>query len=99
MIGKEMDRYMFSSSSLVFRAKEIIDWWRLGKEGFPFIFIGQGKEALGKGLEGGSLFCTTHQLELGFGFALAIGLGKHLQFGVEFWQRGGVRLKRKKCCT
>jgi hypothetical protein len=40
---------MFSSSSLVFRVKKVIYWWRLGKEGFPFIFIGQGKEALGKG--------------------------------------------------
>jgi hypothetical protein len=47
MIGREMDRWIFSSSSLVLRAKEIVDWWRLGKQGFPFIFIAQGREALG----------------------------------------------------
>jgi hypothetical protein len=49
MIRRGMDRWIFSSSSLVLRAKVIIDWWKLGKEGFPFIFIGQGKEALGEG--------------------------------------------------
>jgi hypothetical protein len=49
MIGREMDRWIFSLSSLVLRAKEIIDWWRLGKQGFSFIFIAQGKEALGEG--------------------------------------------------
>jgi hypothetical protein len=31
MIRREMDRWIFSSSSLVFRAKEIIDWWKLDK--------------------------------------------------------------------
>jgi hypothetical protein len=49
MIRKGMDRWIFSSNSLVIRSKEIIDRWRLGKEGFPFIFVGQGKEALGEG--------------------------------------------------
>jgi hypothetical protein len=48
MIGRGMDRWIFSSSSLVFKAKKIIDWCKLGKEIFPFIFIGQGKEALGE---------------------------------------------------
>jgi hypothetical protein len=49
MIGKEMDRWIFSSSSLILKTKEIVNWWRLGKKGIPFIFIGQGKEVLGKG--------------------------------------------------
>ncbi len=49
MIGREMDRWIFSSSSLILKAKEIVDWWKLGKEGILFIFIGQGKEALGEG--------------------------------------------------
>ncbi len=49
MIGREMDRCIFSSSSLILKAKEIVDWWKLGKEGIPFIYIGQGKEVLGKG--------------------------------------------------
>jgi hypothetical protein len=44
MIGREMDRWIFSLSLLVFRAKEIIDWWKLGKKIFPFIFIGEGRE-------------------------------------------------------
>ncbi len=43
-----MDRWIFSSSSLVFRAKAIIDWWKLEKERFLFIFIGQGKEVQGR---------------------------------------------------
>jgi hypothetical protein len=43
MIGREMNRWIFSSSSLALRTKEIVDWWRLGKERFPFNFIGQGK--------------------------------------------------------
>ncbi len=51
MIGREMDRWIFSSSSLVFRTKEIIDWWKLEKEIFPFIFIGQGKEVQGRVLQ------------------------------------------------
>jgi len=71
----------------------------LAKKDFPSFSLAKEKKFLERGLEGGSLFCTTHQLELGFGFDLAIGLGKHLRFGVEFWQRGGVRLRRKKCCT
>jgi hypothetical protein len=49
MIGKEMDRWIFSSSSLILKAKKIVDWWKLGKERILFIFIGQGKEALGEG--------------------------------------------------
>jgi len=51
MIGREMDRWIFSSSSLVFRTKEIIDWWKFEKERFPFIFIGQGKEVQGRVLQ------------------------------------------------
>jgi hypothetical protein len=51
MIGREMDRWIFSSSSLVFRAKEIIDWWKFEKERFLFIFIGQGKEVQGAVLQ------------------------------------------------
>jgi hypothetical protein len=37
---KGMDRWIFSSNSLILKVKEIVDWWRLGKEGFAFIFIG-----------------------------------------------------------
>jgi hypothetical protein len=44
MIGRGMDRWIFSSSSLVLGANEIVDWWRLNKEGFHFILIGQGEE-------------------------------------------------------
>jgi hypothetical protein len=47
MIGREMDTWIFSLSSLVFRAKEIIDWWKLDKERFLCIFFGQGKEVQG----------------------------------------------------
>jgi hypothetical protein len=31
VIGREMNRWIFFSSSLVLRTKDIIDWWRLGK--------------------------------------------------------------------
>jgi hypothetical protein len=43
MIGKEMNRRIVLSSSLVLKTKEIVDWWKLGKEGFSVILIGQGK--------------------------------------------------------
>jgi hypothetical protein len=43
MIGKEMNTWIFLSNSLVLKTKEIVDWWKLGKEGFSFILIGQGK--------------------------------------------------------
>ncbi len=66
MIGRGMDRWMFSSSSLIFRVKKIIDWWKLGKEGFPFIFIGQGMEVFGEKF--GSWFWKgTYDLERSFG--------------------------------
>jgi hypothetical protein len=50
----------------------------LAKKDFPSFSWAKERKLLERGLEGGSLFCITHQLELGFGFALAIGLGKHL---------------------
>lgn len=71
----------------------------LAKKDFPSFSLAKERKLFGSGLEGGSLFYTTHRLELGFGFALTIGLGRDSRFGVEFWQREGVRLRRKECCT
>ncbi len=44
VIGRGMNRWIFSSSSLVLRVNMIVDWWKLNKEGFHFILIGQGQE-------------------------------------------------------
>jgi hypothetical protein len=43
MIGREINRWIFFSSSLVLRTKEIIDWWKLGKEGLPFTELSIGE--------------------------------------------------------
>jgi hypothetical protein len=50
----------------------------LAKKGFPSFSLANERKLLERGLEGSSFFCMTHQLELGFGFALAIGLGRDL---------------------
>jgi hypothetical protein len=67
----------------------------LANKDFPSFSLAKERKLLERGVEGGSLFCTTHCIELGFGFALVISLGRDLQFGMEFWQRQGVRLRRK----
>ncbi len=72
-----MNKWIFSSSSFVFRTMEIVDWWRLGKERFPFNLIGQGKGAIGK-----EVLKESHSLalidQLGLGLLLVLPLEKDL---------------------
>ncbi len=77
MIGREMNRWIFLSSSLVLRTKEIIDWWKLGKEGFPFILIGQGK-----GFWRRLILLLLH---IDLDLDLICFLKKDLIFGKELW--------------
>jgi hypothetical protein len=68
MIGRELDRWIFSSSSLVLITKEIVDWWGLGKQGFPLFSLPKERKPLERGLWGGSFSCSTHQFEPCLGF-------------------------------
>ncbi len=101
MIGKEMDRWIFSSSSLILKTKEIVNWWRLGKKGIPFIFIGQGKEVLGKGFW--RRFILLHHILIWtwtwFLLWLLVGKGTYdleWSFGKEVLNWGGENVTHRK---